>query len=286
MPSRRPHNKSRKGCSQCKKRRIKCDEIRPQCSNCQDYKSRCLYPLPVVNYSVSTEHQANSQGPRAFISPVLSNIIPSFLPGDKQVRYQYHGPGDSGKLESWVSGYSSHCTVHELLHRYTCLVYNTLSTITSQRKVWQTDVVQLGFGHKFLLRIILTTSALHLAHLQSQDSRRYMLEATFYHTAALAEFRQILNTGPGYDRPQPIFLFTCFVALFAFGSREAEKTSKQKPDSRDIVDDFLTVQILHEVYLCCFYHGGIRSGKAILANYWRIKPKEHPIPRKSIRYRS
>lgn len=40
---RKYHSKSRKGCSTCKKRRVKCDEVRPQCSNCQRMKLVCGY---------------------------------------------------------------------------------------------------------------------------------------------------------------------------------------------------------------------------------------------------
>ncbi|KAI9368165.1 hypothetical protein BJX61DRAFT_239866 [Aspergillus egyptiacus] len=34
MPSRRAHHKSHHGCRDCKRRRVKCDELQPTCSNC------------------------------------------------------------------------------------------------------------------------------------------------------------------------------------------------------------------------------------------------------------
>ena len=34
MPQKRPHQKSRYGCDQCRKRRVKCDEKAPRCTNC------------------------------------------------------------------------------------------------------------------------------------------------------------------------------------------------------------------------------------------------------------
>ncbi|EEH07089.1 C6 zinc finger domain-containing protein [Histoplasma capsulatum G186AR] len=45
--SRQPHRKSRSGCSNCKKRRIKCDETKPGCSKCDAYGITCDYSLTV-----------------------------------------------------------------------------------------------------------------------------------------------------------------------------------------------------------------------------------------------
>ena len=40
---RKYHSKSRKGCSTCKKRRVKCDELKPSCGNCARMKLTCGY---------------------------------------------------------------------------------------------------------------------------------------------------------------------------------------------------------------------------------------------------
>lgn len=40
---RKYHSKSRKGCSTCKKRRVKCDESKPACNNCVRMKLTCGY---------------------------------------------------------------------------------------------------------------------------------------------------------------------------------------------------------------------------------------------------
>jgi hypothetical protein len=43
--SRRPHKKSRNGCSQCKQRHIRCDETRPICAHCTAASCQCSYPV-------------------------------------------------------------------------------------------------------------------------------------------------------------------------------------------------------------------------------------------------
>ena len=40
---RRSHQKVRTGCAVCKRRRIKCDERKPSCQNCEKHRSRCAY---------------------------------------------------------------------------------------------------------------------------------------------------------------------------------------------------------------------------------------------------
>ena len=41
---RRKHQKSRRGCSTCKRRHIRCDEGFPRCQNCITHRSSCSYP--------------------------------------------------------------------------------------------------------------------------------------------------------------------------------------------------------------------------------------------------
>lgn len=50
------HTKSRKGCDNCKKRHIRCDESFPQCRNCTKHKTRCPY-------NDITVQEARSNGP-------------------------------------------------------------------------------------------------------------------------------------------------------------------------------------------------------------------------------
>ncbi|VEU24288.1 DEKNAAC105601 [Brettanomyces naardenensis] len=43
---RRFHRKSRRGCATCKRRRVKCDEAKPICGNCQRIGLDCVYLFP------------------------------------------------------------------------------------------------------------------------------------------------------------------------------------------------------------------------------------------------
>ncbi|KAI5303056.1 hypothetical protein KEM56_000083, partial [Ascosphaera pollenicola] len=56
MSSRRSHRKSRLGCLQCKRRKIKCDEAPPPCGNCKKHNIECEYGAPPV-YKSHSAHQ-------------------------------------------------------------------------------------------------------------------------------------------------------------------------------------------------------------------------------------
>lgn len=52
--SRRGHLKSRLGCFNCKRRRVKCNELRPSCTPCTRLKLGCVYPATAAPMSSSS----------------------------------------------------------------------------------------------------------------------------------------------------------------------------------------------------------------------------------------
>ncbi|KAK5663840.1 hypothetical protein OQA88_43 [Cercophora sp. LCS_1] len=75
--TRRPHRKSRFGCTKCKDRRIKCDEGTPKCSRCTKMNLNCQYPkqkqpehleVPRVDW-VPSSPESPDHSPRAGTSP-------------------------------------------------------------------------------------------------------------------------------------------------------------------------------------------------------------------------
>lgn len=57
--SRRGHFKSRLGCFSCKRRRVKCNEARPECSPCRRLGLACGYPTPKLPSAVQSVVRAN-----------------------------------------------------------------------------------------------------------------------------------------------------------------------------------------------------------------------------------
>jgi hypothetical protein len=66
MP-RKGHTKSRRGCYSCKRRKIKCNEIKPMCSNCIKAEISCEYPeVPQQHTYVSTPIPQPQSTPTVF----------------------------------------------------------------------------------------------------------------------------------------------------------------------------------------------------------------------------
>ena len=63
---RRKHQKSRRGCSTCKRRHIRCDEGFPRCQNCITHRSSCSYPeahYEATKSSESHDHRVKIEAP-------------------------------------------------------------------------------------------------------------------------------------------------------------------------------------------------------------------------------
>ncbi|CEL09014.1 hypothetical protein ASPCAL12158 [Aspergillus calidoustus] len=70
---RRRHKKSRNGCMECKRRRIKCDEMKPSCSRCILTRQECIYrptsPPPQAAANVEPSLFLPPPSPRSAVSP-------------------------------------------------------------------------------------------------------------------------------------------------------------------------------------------------------------------------
>lgn len=70
MP-RKGHTKSRRGCFGCKRRKIKCSELKPFCENCQNIGLECQYPRVTNNRVVN---HASVQQPQSSLQSTPTNF--------------------------------------------------------------------------------------------------------------------------------------------------------------------------------------------------------------------
>jgi hypothetical protein len=105
----------------------------------------------------------------------------------------------------------------ELLHHYTTVTYKTLPSgaAADQYELWQIQVVQLGFHHKFLLRGILAVAARHLCYLEPMRQEVLMLRASTHQSIAVRSFHHALNRVDS-SNCVAIFAFSCIVVALAF----------------------------------------------------------------------
>ncbi|TQW00096.1 hypothetical protein V2A60_001216 [Cordyceps javanica] len=84
--SRRGHFKSRMGCFNCKRRRVKCNELRPQCSPCRRLALDCSYPptpTPAASVIRSNPSMLSMEDLRFYHQFITTAIPPLPLKADK-----------------------------------------------------------------------------------------------------------------------------------------------------------------------------------------------------------
>ncbi|KAL1836966.1 hypothetical protein VTJ49DRAFT_4430 [Mycothermus thermophilus] len=125
---RRGHKKSRRGCFNCKRRRIKCQETRPACGHCVKQGLRCEYPtMPTI------VHQPQNQVPLFSLQDMrlLQNFLLNCYP---------HHP--IGSEEMWL---------HEipcLAERHEFLMHAILGYSASELMVTDPSLAEAALSHR------------------------------------------------------------------------------------------------------------------------------------------
>ncbi|KAJ5823726.1 transcriptional regulator family: Fungal Specific TF, partial [Penicillium robsamsonii] len=172
MPPRRTHTKSRQGCDQCKRRRVKCDEKGPPCSNCISRELLCTY-LRAPPRSNSRESQTPAPLAIVDLTPLRSRI-----------------PNLAASGSSTISGMRD----LELMHKFSTETYKSLCSSESEHFVWQIAIPRLALQYDFLMNGILALGALHIAAtIEPPESLVYIDIALQYHNLTFAPYRAAVD---------------------------------------------------------------------------------------------
>ncbi|KAL2432362.1 hypothetical protein ABEF95_006755 [Exophiala dermatitidis] len=228
---RRSHTKSKNGCSQCKVRRIKCDEVHPKCSNCERRQIFCdfsLSPGASISPSNHVDGQQQSGQPAS-----VGGRTPSQATID---------PFQKLDLVSTKKTTDLDITDLKLMHHFTSVVAPDLANAHTAEALalWQVHAVKLGFKHHFLLRGILAVAAFHLAYLHPDKKADYELIGTAHQSIGLSEFQDTL-AHVDETNCHAMFAFSCLLIILTFAS-SAKDTPKDTP--KDLATD-----VLHWFYL-------------------------------------
>ncbi|QYT02676.1 Zn(2)-C6 fungal-type domain-containing protein [Trichoderma simmonsii] len=189
---RRAHTKSRTGCAECRRRRVKCGEEKPSCRHCFRRSIPCLYPsqdpLPI--------HPAKaSSSPMSVVTAATSNtasataaqLPQSPLPAATSSRC--HSPlGRVEKSDGAIPTY----TIKDmaLLHHWTWSTSKSVADFPDVSRYWQTVFPQIAFEHTFVMHAILSLAALHQAYLYPERRKQLTMEAMRYHNQAIHGFQR------------------------------------------------------------------------------------------------
>jgi hypothetical protein len=94
--------------------------------------------------------------------------------------------------------------------------------------------------HDFLLRGILSMSALHIAVTGCENQQLLLAEAAFHQNRALVQYRQLLNADQNPPEIQrAMFLFASFLSMCSFGLARLEGRLRQPDKEGRGIEDFL-----------------------------------------------
>ncbi|KAJ6007254.1 hypothetical protein N7540_011230 [Penicillium herquei] len=175
MP-RKTHTKSRYGCDHCRRRRVKCDEQGPPCTNCiLRHLSGCIYSRVLPQSLIDKPHGVIS-GP-VTVQPGYARAL----------------NGTSSTLPTSL-GLPSTIDELELMHQFSTETYQSLCVSKSETRTWQILIPRLALQHRFLMNSILGLASLHIATIRgSQDARSYIDTGLEYHSVSLEPFRNLID---------------------------------------------------------------------------------------------
>lgn len=171
MP-RRAHTKSRYGCDHCRRRRVKCDEKGPPCTNCVLRQlENCTYSR-ILPACLIAKARRESQG-TIQASPAIAHPPNSIAASDARSPLPARAVDDL-----------------ELMHQFTVDTYQSLCISDSEAHVWQSLVPRLALKHRYLMNGILALASLHIATtLEPAKALVYIDTGLEYHSQSLKPFR-------------------------------------------------------------------------------------------------
>ncbi|KAJ6048501.1 hypothetical protein N7499_000616 [Penicillium canescens] len=226
--SRKSHHKSRAGCGNCKRRRIKCDETKPSCSKCIHHAIECDFQQTAAALSAS---------PSSAPSPPASSKGSTGRFRFKPSKYQPKEPTSNETNQPSPRVISTEVQPNDqtpqntlsftdlrLFHHFVTETYRTLADeAVDHNRLWQSHLPQWGFSNPSIFHLILTLAALHLGHLQPEKKDQYVMQADNHFTFGIRSVTAILSS-LNEENCQLIYMsavMICFV-YFGHGPRSGE----------------------------------------------------------------
>ncbi|KAM7207492.1 hypothetical protein V8F20_002178 [Naviculisporaceae sp. PSN 640] len=191
---RRRHKKSRRGCLECKRRHIKCDETRPHCINCTTAERECSFPAGSGSDGTSTAgHSPTDPGARFSVSasPPLSTYTTA--PTTSAAAGLAYGAGTGEMPQFTLGGLQEVNMIHmELFHHFmTDRLLLSGAFPTMGIDLIKTSAVQYALREPYLMYQILSVGARHLCFLRPENTAFYQSQAVHLQSRAVNLFNSL-----------------------------------------------------------------------------------------------
>ncbi|KAI1140853.1 hypothetical protein F5Y05DRAFT_289225 [Hypoxylon sp. FL0543] len=234
MP-RRSHRKSRAGCSECKRRHIKCDENRPACGNCSIISRDCSFLASKPNLPTVGEGSASP------LLPLQSDASPS-----------PHQPSPVSPGCEFSTIQDTNMTHMKLFHHCVHTDFDLPPSSENPDKSFSSAlIIEAALSYPFLMNEMLAFAALHLAHLEPAKAHLYKHHAVGLQTHALSQFNQEM-TRVTRENGIAILVFAWFMTLHTLHD------TMESAEPYGFLDRFLHYMQLH------------RGVRAVTASAWNM----------------
>ncbi|KAE8147987.1 hypothetical protein BDV25DRAFT_159198 [Aspergillus avenaceus] len=155
MPRKQKARKSHHGCFECKRRSVKCNEKRPQCSHCENRQAICHYAAsgPWLWAETGAGHAMATAMPEATISSESATASHYA----KQPGGQHASHGTATPMNEFNIPHL------RLLLSWTTSTCHSISRNHADAGVWERIIPKRALSCPYILHGIFTVSALHLA---------------------------------------------------------------------------------------------------------------------------
>ncbi|KAI1815726.1 hypothetical protein GGS20DRAFT_310043 [Poronia punctata] len=209
--SKRPHRKSRAGCKQCKRRKVKCDEAKPTCRACTLRKETCVYP----------KAQPPPSGSNRSPAPVRTVITDPLVVPRREQSAEYVGLRDAVlpiiSEPLFMPDQMADATDMKMLWFYTAYSFQSFSINSGRSTVvdyaLKVKIVEHAFRSPFLMETLKGLSALHL-RLLNQPVLPHKLAS--YQAGAFEGYRSAIEAANPNDFPA---LLACSLFMVAMSSQ-------------------------------------------------------------------
>ncbi|KAI9927453.1 hypothetical protein ASPWEDRAFT_62241 [Aspergillus wentii DTO 134E9] len=178
---RKSHRKSRFGCEDCKRRRQKCDEKKPSCTNCVRRSTECVYVSrkPGLLSAEGNSSAESNVSPDVhleksftFISSSQQNFEPPKR-GNSKTQLPLVEQASSGKPCSTVGVKPFEFTAIDM-----GLYHHFMSSpdLSASQPHLQIQLCRLGFSFHYVLRLLLAFSGFHLARNPGTTTLQQMMD--------------------------------------------------------------------------------------------------------------
>ncbi|KAL4903063.1 hypothetical protein BDW74DRAFT_56189 [Aspergillus multicolor] len=178
--SRKSHRKSRLGCGNCKRRRVKCDEQRPECRNCQRHSVPCDYASEDGNTSheLSTTSDSTPEQQTDDSLTFISSSQADFRPPKRRHARRTVPPAED--LQQAPAPSLSTAVVNrpfDFSATDMAIFHHLMSSkdLGGSNQMAISQFTRLGFSFHYLLHLLLAFSSFHLARHQGDDPLHQIL---------------------------------------------------------------------------------------------------------------